>query len=108
MPNVAKILHHHTTLDIRCVNRLYLNAYIPGLQYPGGVIERLVKALGRPIPSPALFGEMTQQFKKRLQEWARQLVLLCRQEAQPTTSHLHQEPDETSILTARERSSQNA
>ena len=72
MPNVADILHHHTTLDIRCVDRLYLNAYIPRLQQPGGVVGLLHDVRGQRIPSPALFGQMTEQFKKHLRDWADQ------------------------------------
>ena len=37
MPNVAEIIKDHVTLEVRCIDRLYLNAYIPRLQSGGGV-----------------------------------------------------------------------
>ena len=70
MPNVADILQQHTILDLRCVDRLYLNGYVPLLQQPGGVIRFLRDARGSKIPSPAVFGQITQDFKQRLRSWA--------------------------------------
>jgi hypothetical protein len=70
MPNVAEILQQHTSLNLRCVDRLYLNGYVPLLQQPGGVIRFLREARECRIPSPAVFGQMTQDFKERLRGWA--------------------------------------
>jgi hypothetical protein len=36
MPNVAEIIREHVTLDVKCVDRLYLNGYVPRLQSEGG------------------------------------------------------------------------
>ena len=38
MPNVAELIKEHVTLTVECVDRLYLNAYVPRLQSAGGVI----------------------------------------------------------------------
>ena len=70
MPNVAEIIREHVTLDVKCVDRLYLNGYVPRLQSAGGVVAFLRQAGGRVIPSPALFGEITASFKRRLRAWA--------------------------------------
>jgi hypothetical protein len=70
MPNVAEIIREHVTLDVKCVDRLYLNGYVPRLQSAGGVVAFLRQAGGRVIPSPALFGEITESFKRRLRAWA--------------------------------------
>jgi hypothetical protein len=48
------------TLEVSCVDRLYLNAYVPRLQTEGGVIGFLVRACGQKIPSPAVFGQITE------------------------------------------------
>jgi len=69
MPNVAEIIKDHVTLEVNCVDRLYLNGYVPGLQSEGGVIGFLRRARGQTIPSPAVFGQITQAFKTRLQAW---------------------------------------
>jgi hypothetical protein len=56
-------------LDVTCVDRLYLNGYVPRLQSEGGVIGFLLYARGQPIPSPAVFGQITEAFKTRLRAW---------------------------------------
>jgi hypothetical protein len=34
---VAEILREHVTLVVECIDRLYLNAYVPRVQYESGV-----------------------------------------------------------------------
>jgi hypothetical protein len=70
MPNVAELIKEHVVLTVECVDRLYLNAYVPRLQREGGVIGFL-RRHGRTIPSPALFGELTRTFKEELRAWCR-------------------------------------
>src|SRR5215813_2756993 len=69
MPNVAELIREHVTLDVKCVDRLYLNGYVPRLQSEGGVVAFLRQAGGRVIPSPAVFGEITTSFRTRLRAW---------------------------------------
>ncbi len=57
------------TLEVQCVDRLYLNGYVPRLQSSGGVVTFLTRARGHAIPSPAVFGEITGAFKTRLRAW---------------------------------------
>lgn len=70
MPNVAEIIRDHVTLEVRCIDRLYLNAYVPRLQTSGGVIDFLVRACRQKIASPAVFGQITTAFKTHLRAWA--------------------------------------
>lgn len=72
MPNVAEIIKDHVTLEVRCFDRLYLNAYVPRLQSGGGVVDFLVRGCGQKIASPAVLGQITDAFKTRLREWATQ------------------------------------
>src|SRR2546426_8451942 len=72
VPNVAEIIKDHVTLEVRCLDRLYLNAYIPRLQSGGGVIDFLVRACRQKIASPAIFGQITAAFKTQLRAWAEQ------------------------------------
>ncbi|HYU19379.1 MAG TPA: hypothetical protein VEQ11_11865, partial [Chloroflexota bacterium] len=65
MPNVAELIKDHVTLTVECVDRLYLNAYVPRLQSEGGVIGFLLHR-GQRIPSPAVFGQLTAAFKAEL------------------------------------------
>src|SRR5439155_27063471 len=71
MPNVAELIKDHVTLAVDCVDRLYLNAYVPRLQSSGGVVGFL-EHRGQTIPSPALFGKITAAFKQDLRAWAAQ------------------------------------
>lgn len=70
MPNVAEIIKDHVTLEVRCLDRLYLNAYVPRLQSSGGVVDFLVRACHQKIASPAVFGQITDAFQTRLRAWA--------------------------------------
>jgi hypothetical protein len=71
MPNVAELLADHVTLTVDCVDRLYLNAYVPRLQSSGGVVGFL-EHRGQVIPSPALFGKLTTAFVAALRTWCQQ------------------------------------
>lgn len=62
MPNIADIIRHHVSLEVRCIDRLYLHAYLPKLQTSGGLCYFLRDYLGHPIPSPALFKPMHDGF----------------------------------------------
>jgi hypothetical protein len=37
MINLNDILRDHVTLEVECIDRLYLNAYMPGLQTSGAL-----------------------------------------------------------------------
>ncbi len=51
-------------LDIECLDRIYLNAYVPILQSSGQVVAFMTQHLGLPIPSPAIFDKMGQRFRR--------------------------------------------
>ena len=34
---VREVLDEHTTLEVESIDRMYLNVYVPPLQYDGGV-----------------------------------------------------------------------
>jgi hypothetical protein len=69
MPNVAELIKDHVTLTVDCVDRIYLNAYVPRLHSSGGVIGFLHHR-GHSILSPAVFGQITAAFKTGLRAWA--------------------------------------
>lgn len=73
MPNVAELIRDHVTLEVECVDRLYLNGYIPALQTPGQLVYFLTKHRGHPIPSPKLLGDITQGFHQRVKRFAREV-----------------------------------
>ena len=62
LPTIKAILDEHVTLTLECLDRLYLNAYVPTLQTGPGVVRFLVDHLKHPIASPALLGQLSKHF----------------------------------------------
>ena len=60
--NINDVLDDHVVLDIECLDRIYLNGYVPKLQVGGQVVTFLTEHLGNPIPSPALFKHIGDRF----------------------------------------------
>ena len=50
MANINELLEDHITLEVECIDRLYLNGYLPSLATGGGLIRFLTQHLGKPIP----------------------------------------------------------
>ena len=73
MPNVAELIRDHVTLEVECVDRLYLNGYIPTLQTPEQLVAFLRRHRGHPIPSPKLLGDISQGYRRRVEQFARQV-----------------------------------
>ena len=36
---VAEVLDQHVTLEVECIDRMYLNVYMPQLQHVGGAVQ---------------------------------------------------------------------
>jgi hypothetical protein len=66
---LVDILDGHSLLDIECVDRIYLNAYVPGLQTSGGLVGWLRHG-GFPIPSPAALGRIGDAFRRAMASYA--------------------------------------
>jgi hypothetical protein len=59
---VAEILREHVTLEVEGIDRMYLNAYVPGLQYESGVAAFFRKHRGHPVASSALMDPISKTF----------------------------------------------
>lgn len=68
--NINEVLDGHVALEVECVDRLYLNAYVPNLQVGGQVVGFLSGHLGHPIPSPALLGPIGNRFRVAVKRFA--------------------------------------
>jgi hypothetical protein len=68
----AQVLDGHVTLDLECLDRIYLNGYVPNLQVGGQVVTFLTQHLGNPIPSPALFAPIGDRFRQAVARFADQ------------------------------------
>jgi hypothetical protein len=60
---VNELLDGHVALDVECLDRVYLNGYVPNLQVAGQVVSFMTAHLGYPIPSPAIMEKMGTAFR---------------------------------------------
>jgi hypothetical protein len=67
---VNDVLDGHVTLDLECLDRIYLNGYVPNLQVGGQVVNFLTHR-GFPIPSPALLEKNGIAFRRAVERFAR-------------------------------------
>jgi hypothetical protein len=68
--NINEVLDGHVSLQVDCVDRLYLNAYCPILQVSGQVVCFLTGQLGNPVPSPTLFHQIGNRFRRDVDRFA--------------------------------------
>jgi len=66
----GELLDGHSVLDIECLDRIYLNAYVPVLQSSGQVVAFMTQHLGKPIPSPALMEHIGMRFRRAVESYA--------------------------------------
>jgi len=66
----GELLDEHSALDIECLDRIYLNAYVPTLQSSGQVVAFMTQHLGKPIPSPALMEQIGTRFRRAVESYA--------------------------------------
>ena len=71
MKTVNEILRDDVALEVECIDRLYLNGYIPVLQTGGQLVRFMMEHLGQPIPSPVLLQGITQGFTNKLNAYAK-------------------------------------
>jgi hypothetical protein len=67
---VANLLDGHVVLDLQCLDRIYLNGYVPNLQVAGQVVTFMRKHLGYPIPSPAIMEKIGTSFRRAVAAFA--------------------------------------
>lgn len=69
--SVADVLTDHVVFEVECIDRMYLNVYVPQLQYAGGLIGYLRGQLGCPVTSTAPLGKITDAFAAAMRRFAR-------------------------------------
>jgi hypothetical protein len=68
--NINDVLDGHLVVDLQCLDRVYLNGYVPKLQVGGQVITFLTEHLGNRIASPALFKPIGERFSNAVRSFA--------------------------------------
>src|SRR5258705_11742960 len=67
---VNDVLDGHVHLDLECLDRIYLNGYVPNLQVGGQVVSFMTAHLGNPIPSPAIMEKIGTAFRTTVDRFA--------------------------------------
>src|ERR1700730_14896797 len=67
---VNDVLDGHVDLDLECLDRIYLNGYVPNLQVGGQVVSFMTAHLGNPIPSPAIMEKIGTGFRTAVDRFA--------------------------------------
>jgi len=67
---VSDVLAEHTLFEVECIDRMYLNVYVPQLQYAAGIVGYVHRQLGLPIASTAPLGKITDAFSAAMRRFA--------------------------------------
>jgi len=70
MATIPELLDGHVTLEVECLDRLYLNGYIGKLATGGGLIGFMCGHLGKPVPSPVVLGQISERFRDSVKSLA--------------------------------------
>ncbi len=70
-PSVSDVLAKHVVLSVECIDRMYLNAYVPQLQRELGVVAFFRYHRGHTFASSALMDPISKAFVARIEEFVR-------------------------------------
>src|SRR5689334_5543449 len=71
MPTIPELLDGHVTLEVECLDRLYLNGYIGRLATGLGLVVFMREQLGKPVASPVVLGQISEKFREAVKAAAR-------------------------------------
>jgi hypothetical protein len=71
MPTIPELLRDHVSLDLECVDRVYLNGWMPHLQTSGALVYFLEHHRRNVMASPVLLGQITQTFVAGVEAYAK-------------------------------------
>jgi hypothetical protein len=91
--NVAEIVDRHVRLTVEGLDRMYLNVFVPGLQFEQGIVQFFRGHRGQPLPSAALMDPMTRNFVAALESFVARheipLVQFCKGQRKDTVMAEH-------------------
>ena len=67
---VADVLSEHVVFEVECIDRMYLNVYVPQLQHAGGLLGYVQRQLGLQIASTAPLARITDRFTASVHRFA--------------------------------------
>src|SRR5664279_371793 len=68
--SVADVLTDHVKFEVECIDRMYLNVYVPTLQYPLGLVGFVHRQLELPVASTAPLGKISDRFTREIHRFA--------------------------------------
>jgi len=68
--SVSDVLVEHVRFEVECIDRMYLNVYVSGLQYAAGLVAYVHRQLGLPIASTAPLARITEAFSAAVHRFA--------------------------------------
>ena len=69
--SVSDVLSDHVRFEIDCIDRMYLNVYVPQLQFARGLVGYVHRQLGLPVASTAPLARITDAFSTAVHRFAR-------------------------------------
>src|SRR5260370_39966690 len=79
MATIPDLLDGHITLEVECLDRLYLNGYIGKLATGPGLSMFMRFQLGKPVPSPVVLGQVSENFRGAVKKLAEREDILVYQ-----------------------------
>jgi hypothetical protein len=70
MATIPELLDGHITLEVECLDRLYLNGYIGRLATGPELSMFKRNQLGKPVPSPVVLGQVSEKFREAVRKLA--------------------------------------
>ena len=70
MATIPELLDGHITLEVECLDRLYLNGYIGRLATGPELSMFMRNQLGKPVPSPVVLGQVSERFREAVKTLA--------------------------------------
>ena len=91
----GELLEGQAVLDIECPDRIYLSGFVNSLQTPGGVVYFLHNHRGFPVTSPAVFGQVGDQFRRAVSSYpdANHIPVVKLRAADRNADVMHPYPD---------------
>ena len=68
--SVAELQKEHVVMELECIDRMYLNAYVPKLTSEAGVAGFVRRYLGHRFASTKAVAQMTESFVESIMEFA--------------------------------------
>jgi hypothetical protein len=70
MATIPELLDGHVTLEVECIDRLYLHGYVPKLATGPELSMFMRLQLGKPVPSPVVLGQVSEKFRQAVKTLA--------------------------------------